>query len=170
MSFIFLGGIHGVGKTTLCEQIFAPAGYYCITASMLIKAYGLDIDRDKRVKDVVDNQTALIEQLKTVKQSHQQLLLDGHYCLINSQNQFESIDVDVFRKMNPSAFILLKGCPKEIAKRLSNRDGKEWDQVFVKRFQVAEDEHARYVSGKLKIPLKVFMYSTDQQRWNIEDD
>jgi len=169
-SFIFLGGIHGVGKTTLCEQIFAPAGYHCITASMLIKAYGLKTDQDKRVGDITDNQTALIEQLRYERESHNQLLLDGHYCLINNQNQFEPIDVEAFRKMNPSVFLLLKGCPKEIKKRLSKRDGKDWNQFFVTQFQTAEEKHARCVSSELKIPLKVFMYSTNQQVWSIEDD
>lgn len=169
-SFIFFGGIHGVGKTTLCERVFAPAGYHCITASSLIKTYGLKTDQDKLVEDIADNQTALIEQLKYEKESHSLLLLDGHYCLINSQNQFEPIDVEVFRKMNPSIFILLKDSPEEIAKRLSKRDGKEWDQFFVTQFQTAEERHAQHVSVELKIPLEVFKCSLGQQSWNIEDE
>lgn len=161
-SFVFLGGIHGVGKTTACERVFIPAGYHCVTASALIKAYGVRSDENKRVENVANNQAALIEQLVVEKTHHNRLLLDGHYCLINSENKFEPIAIDVFRQTEPEAFILLKGCPVEIAERLKNRDGKKWDQSFVEQFQMAEEHHALYISHKLNIPLHIFTNEEDR--------
>lgn len=160
--FVFLGGIHGVGKTTACERVFIPAGYHCVTASSLIKAYGVRSDQNKRVENVADNQAALIAQLALEKECHNQLLLDGHYCLISSKGTFESIDIDVFRQIKPSAFILLKDCPSVIAQRLKNRDGKTWDQSFVEQFQVAEEQHAQYISHELNIPLHIFSNEDEQ--------
>ncbi|WP_136062270.1 ATP-binding protein [Pontiella sulfatireligans] len=161
-SFVFLGGIHGVGKTTACRRLFIPAGYRCVTASSLIKAYGDSSDENKRVENVANNQAVLIEQLAFEKTHHNHLLLDGHYCLINSVNKFEPIDIDIFRMINPCAFILLKGCPSEITQRLKNRDGKNWDQPFVEQFQMAEEQHAQYISHELNIPLHVISYEEDQ--------
>jgi adenylate kinase len=160
-ALVFLGGIHGVGKSTVCDRVFVPAGYHCVTASSLIMAYGLKTDQNKRVGNISNNQTALIEQFKVEKKSHKRLLLDGHYCLINSQNQFSPIDVDVFRKMNPELLILLKNNPEEIAKRLSKRDEKKWDQSFLAKFQIAEEKHAQRVSSEIGIPLRV--YNNEQE-------
>lgn len=154
-TFIFLGGVHGVGKTTVCEQVFTPAGYRCVTASSLIKAYGVRPDQNKRVQKVADNQVAPIEQLDFEKQHHDRLLLDGHYCLNNGQNQIEPIDIEVFGKIRPDTFVLLKDCPNKIAKRLKNRDGKKWDGAFVEQFQEAEEQHAEYISYKLNIPFQI---------------
>jgi len=156
-SFIFLGGIHGVGKTTVCKSAFIPAGYRCVTASSLIQAYGVRSDRNKRVKNVADNQAALIKQLVFEKRHHNQLLLDGHYCLIDNKNKFEPIDIDVFRRINPSVFILLKGCPYEIVRRLRSRDEKSWNKTFVEQFQKIEEQHAQYISHELNIPLRIFL-------------
>ena len=155
-SFVFLGGIHGVGKTTVCKRAFIPAGYRCVTASSLIQAYDVRSDQNKRVENVADNQSALIEQLVFEKKHHNRLLLDGHYCLINNKNKFEPIDIDVFRRINPSIFILLKDCPYEIARRLKSRDGKRWDQPFIEQFQKTEEQHAQYISHELNIPLQIF--------------
>ena len=155
-SLIFVGGIHGVGKTTICKKVFAPLGYRCITASSLISAYGLSSDKKKRVDNVSDNQRAIIEQLAIENKKYCRLLLDGHYTLINSQGQIEPINLSIFQKMNPSQLMLIKGEPMETARRLTIRDGKKWNQAFIKAFQKAEEKHARYVSNVIGIPLQIF--------------
>lgn len=158
-AFIFLGGIHGVGKTTLCNIAFIPAGYHCITASSLIAADGSEVHKNKLVDCVADNQIALLNQLNFEKKAHHRLVLDGHFCLVNSQNQVEPIDSDYFRAMNPSHLIIFKGNPERIIKRLNARDGKRWDLSFITRFQIIEERHAKYVSDELNIPLHVFELS-----------
>lgn len=154
-SLVFVGGIHGVGKTTICRKAFAPLGYRCMTASALIVSYGRRIDKNKRVNDVLGNQTALIEQLALEKKKHCRLLLDGHFTLVNSIGQIEPIDSNVFKRINPSQLILLKGDPKEISVYLSNRDGKMWTPKFLKILQKAEEMNARKVANELNIPLRI---------------
>jgi len=154
-SLIFVGGIHGVGKTTICQKVFVPLGYHCVTASSLISAYGGRADTNKRVDDVSNNQVALIEQLAFEKKMHCRLLLDGHFTLINSREQIEPIALGVFQKMKPTHIILFKGDPSEIAKRLEVRDGRKWSPEFISSFQDAEERHARHVSDSIGIPLQI---------------
>ncbi len=154
-SLIFVGGIHGVGKTTICRKAFEPLGYHCVTASSLIFAYGCRTDTNKRVDNVSNNQHALVEQLAMEKKRHCRILLDGHFTLINSQEDIEPIDCSVFQKMHLTHLILFKGDPAEIARRLEIRDGREWNPEFISAFQYAEERHARHVSDSIGIPLQI---------------
>lgn len=154
-SLIFVGGIHGVGKTTLCLKAFAPFGYHCMTASSLISAYGRRIDKNKQVNNIYDNQTALIEQLALEKKKHCRFLLDGHFTLINSQGHIEPVDRSVFKRINPTQLILIKGDSKETARRLAIRDGKDWNPAFVEEFQKEEEKYAKLISKELNKDLFV---------------
>lgn len=155
-SMLFVGGIHGVGKSTMCRKAFGPLGYQCETASSLIAAHGKRIDNEKRVINVSDNQFALLKQLQIAKKQYCRLLLDGHFTLINIQGQIEPVDTTVFEAMKPSRLILIKGDTKEISRRLRARDSKNWDQSFLAKFQNAEEEHARYIAEKIQVPLHIF--------------
>jgi adenylate kinase len=155
--FIFLGGVHGVGKTTLCNSLFAPEGYHCVTASSLIKSFRDNTDKDKRVDDISDNQVVLLKQLELEKGAHHKLLLDGHFCLINNLDQIEPIDVEVFKAICPSILILIQSNPVDIAERLSKRDGKEWRAAFIEKFQKAEESHAQLVAQAMSIPIQIII-------------
>lgn len=154
-SFIFLGGVHGVGKTTVCDRIFTNVGYHCVTASALIKAHGVHSDQNKRVESVADNQEALIEQFDIERQGYTHLLLDGHYCLINKNDEIEPVEVEVFDQISPDVFFLLKDCPKKILARLKKRDGTRWNQSLVEGFQETEERHAQSIADQLGIPLYI---------------
>jgi adenylate kinase len=151
--FVFLGGIHGVGKSTMCDGVFVPAGYHYVTASSLIKEYKNYSDREKRVDDIADNQLALLRQLEFEKGNKKHLLLDGHFCLLNSLSAVEPIEIDVFVAINPDILVLIKCDPKEIARRLTKRYGKTWCPKMLKKFQDSEEIHAERVSVRLGIQL-----------------
>lgn len=151
--FLFVGGIHGVGKSTLCDSTFAPAGYHCVTASSLIRLAKSYSDRGKLVDDISDNQAALLKQLEVEKKTRSHLMLDGHFCLLNGHGVVEPIEIDVFRAMAPSALLLVKCEPELIAARLNNRDGKNWSPEMLRDFQAAEEDHAMKISEALQIRL-----------------
>lgn len=151
---IFLGGVHGVGKSTLCNEIFTKHGYPCVTASSLIKSYTA-INQDKTVKNIEDNQQKLLTQLALEKKRHEKIVLDGHYCIINLDKEIIPIELNIFSEINPSALLLLKDCPKKIVSRLKNRDLHDWDESFIKNFQEAEESHAIYLSKELQVPLQI---------------
>ena len=155
-SIIFLGGVHGVGKTTMCEKLSTLSGYYCVTASSLIREYGTRPDDGKKVGDITDNQVKLIRQLNIKKKSHNHILLDGHYCVIDDSKRICQIESDVFQKINPSCLFLLKDSSVNIAGRLINRDSMKWTEKFIEEFQKYEESHAKKISFELSIPLHIF--------------
>jgi len=152
---VFIGGVHGAGKGTVCEKIFTPAGYHCVSASSLIADQGRKTDHNKRVISVSVNQSVLIEALEKKMKNNNRLLLDGHFTLINDQENIEPIDIEVFRAMKVSQLFLVKGRADEISVRLRNRDNRKWNTSFIDRFQKEEENHARYVAKDLGIPLRI---------------
>ena len=62
---VFVGGIHGVGKTYLGEPVAKTLGVRHATASQLIREErGLQSwGSDKRVSDINDNQRALVSAM-----------------------------------------------------------------------------------------------------------
>ena len=155
-SVFFVGGVHGVGKTTLCEEVSKLGGYRHITASSLTGSGQEKNNQGKQVEHVVNNQAALLQNLEPIKARYSRVLLDGHFTLINDKNEIEPVDIQVFDAMKPRELILIKGCPSRIASRLKDRDGEKWDIPFVRKFQAEEEKYARYVSEKISVPLRVF--------------
>jgi predicted transcriptional regulator/adenylate kinase len=152
---VFVGGIHGVGKSTITKNLCDLIGYKCVTASSLITEYGRKIDNNKRVGHIVENQAVLLQALDKAKLKHNSLLLDGHFTLINRRGKIVPIDIKVFRAMKPDHLILIKGELDEIVVRLQNRDGKIWTNSLLSKFQAEEEAHARYVAKDIGIPLRI---------------
>lgn len=155
-NMIFMGGVHGVGKSTTCKKIFYPAGYQCVTASSLLASYKEQLEKDKTVVNITRNQEIIVKQIQNRKDVYPRVLLDGHFTILNQSRNIEAIDINVFRDINPTRLILLKDDPNLIAGRLESRDSKKWDIQFVSHFQDQEEIHARRVSGELGIPLETF--------------
>ena len=155
-SVFFVGGVHGVGKSTLCKKVSLLGGYQHIAASSLINPQKERISPDKHVNNIANNQTLLLRNLELAKAKYCRVLLDGHFTLINKELGIEPVDVQIFNSMNLKELILIKDCPNRIASRLRNRDNKKWDISFVKKFQKEEEKHAKYVSEQIRVPLRVF--------------
>lgn len=155
-STLFVGGVHGVGKSTICRKVLDALGYKCLTASFLISEFGKRVESSKAVIDVSGNQAALISQWNIERKGHHRLALDGHFSLVDSEGRIAPVDVAVFQNIGPDKFVLIRGDCEEIAKRLKDRDGQKWSAAFVEDFQCVEEEHARHVSEKLNAPLVVF--------------
>ncbi len=151
---VFLGGIHGSGKTMLCGGLSAD-DYHCVTASSLIKRHGMELSKSKRVAHVEDNQVALVSELLKERVKFARIILDGHFSLIQRDGSFVSVEDSVFEQIDPEILILLEAPPKLISERLQARDGKPWDVKLVKEFQQFEKSCARRVSENLKIPLQI---------------
>jgi predicted transcriptional regulator/adenylate kinase len=160
-SIIFVGGVHGVGKTSMCKSVFGPAGYQCLTASALIASQGKDTGKNKNVDHIEDNQNVLLQQLASAKVKYSRLLLDGHFTLINNQGNIEPIPAAVFDAIKPNKLFLIKGCPNEIASRIKKRDGEIWSEEFLSKFQAQEEKHAHYVSKRIGVPLRIIQNDID---------
>lgn len=153
---LFVGGIHGVGKTTMCRTACVDLGLVYLSAGELIKQNKarraeVDLDLDKRVFDVNSNQDALTLELDSIARPGKSYLLDGHFTLFGSQDQVERVPPGVFQKIRPRALIVITDDPVEISKRLLARDARSYDPTLLARMQHTEIQHALSVAGTLRI-------------------
>lgn len=148
----FIGGIHGVGKGTICKEISESIGIKDISASTLLKWEEVsEFPENKVVKDIPDTQQRLLNGINDLDNGC--YLIDGHFTLFDSNYHITTVDIDVFYSMNPLSLAIVVNDVNIIAKRLLKRDGKEYDPNFLEKMQISEIEHAKKVSGKLDVPL-----------------
>lgn len=162
--FIFLAGVHGAGKSSVCQSVFEPAGFHCVSASSIIRNAAGEVRPTKTVVNVDSNQAKLLDGVSELKLSHRWLILDGHFVLLRPDKEFERIDVAVYRELNPDAIIVMKAAPELIASRLGSRDATSWNPNFVERFQDCEIEHASRIAAELKIPIQILECTDDAKQ------
>lgn len=152
----FVGGIHGVGKSTICQHICHELHIEYLSASKLLQWEKINGDsKAKNVKNILNTQNQLIAALKRNVQREKSYLLDGHYCLLDNNNKVVNIPLDTFRQIKPNSFILILGEIKEIKHRLDLRDGKLYSYELLEHLQDSELSYAKYLSEALDIPLIV---------------
>lgn len=156
MAIAFIGGIHGVGKGTICKIIANDLGYTHITASEILKWEDINRDKNKKeVSDVLNTQDRLIDGLKSLLVPKTKYLLDGHYCLTKINGIIAQIPVEIFKQINPFSLNLIIDEVTEIQKRLKKRDGRVYNKIWLSKFQDAEIFHAKQVSIILGVRLNI---------------
>lgn len=158
MALVFVGGVHGVGKSSLCAEVAADLGIAVHTASTVIRAERgtLGPDRGKAVVDVGANQRLLVTGVRRLLGESSALqLLEGHFALRTTLGDIECVDLDVFAQMTISHAICIRDEPERIRVRLQLRDGTDSSIEAITSLQQAEIAHAAFVSRSLGIPLTV---------------
>lgn len=152
---IFIAGVHGVGKTTLCSGIADSQGFIHKSASQLIReAKASAIARNsKAVTDIPGNQQLLIDAVSRINQSGQTLLLDGHLALLNSARKAEALPTKVFADLGIDGIVMIHDKPSSIVERLKQRDGDGIGFDEIKALQALENSRAKIVTGELGLPL-----------------
>jgi adenylate kinase len=153
---VFVAGVHGVGKSYLCQQYEGVFTAIHESASGLIRKERALVDWsvDKKVSDIDSNQAALCRAVERICSAGKNLLLDGHFVLIGERAEFLPIDVSVFESLSISGVVLIEAEPALILSRLAARDLSK-SVVDVSLFVQAERLHARAVCDRLDIPLYV---------------
>ena len=160
MHLYFVGGIHGSGKTTLCQRLAVILGAAHYAAGDLIRLGSKQQDdRSNAVQDVELNQMLLLKALDELGNRTATVLLDGHYTLIDQQGLIRPIDIEVFRALNPAVLLLVAAEPLTIGRRLQQRGGQTYDLPFLEQHSQVELAHAEFVSAQLNIPLVVLKSS-----------
>ncbi|MEY3499388.1 MAG: hypothetical protein RL308_1057 [Bacteroidota bacterium] len=98
----FIGGIHGVGKSTICEKICKETSLQYLSASKLIKWGEMNEGLlSKQVEDVNITQQRLLIGLDNTVNEDKVYLLDGHYSLFNKKNEIVTVPLETFHQLNP---------------------------------------------------------------------
>lgn len=153
---IFVGGIHGVGKTTFCKCFYKRFNINTYSASRLIEQKRNEqFSKDKKISNISSNQNVLIDALTELKISEQHYLLDGHFCLINKHGEVSRIPEETFFDLSPKGIILLIDSVEKIFGRLKQRDKFSFTVNFLERFQNEELKYSKEIANMLNIPYLV---------------
>ena len=156
MHTIFVGWVHGVGKSTCCEQAGRLLGIQHRSASAMIKSQHADAisATDKAVVSPAANQQCLIQAVTTsFANGEKLLLLDGHFTIPTTAGQVERIPAEVFEALNVSGIVVLVEEPHVIRKHRKRRDGNAPEVTAIEESQAMELEHARQIACALACPF-----------------
>lgn len=156
MGAIFVAGVHAVGKTTCCLAVTQQLGYPHFSASEIIKAEKLSAVPlgTKEVRDVAENQQLLIRGVDRIRDRGLcHFLLDGHFTLLDTQQQVQTVDVAVFARLRIDGVVVYQDDPELIQTRLEERDRRAYDVKLIAIHQDAELTHAKTVSSTFQIPI-----------------
>lgn len=149
---IFLAGVYGVGKTTICNMITKQLNIQCYSASNLISSENEEIyGKNKLVKNSTLNQEILVKQVNNINDYI--FILDGHFCIKGRSESIILLDESIYPKMNVSAIILLFSEAEMIHENLSKRDNNKYNLDFINKLMIVEERQATKVSNRYNIPL-----------------
>ena len=162
---IFIGGIHGVGKTWFCNSLSQQLGIHYVSASTLIQeAKNAPHSPHKNVDQIIHNQDILVAALNTRFWRTYTIILDGHFCLLNKQSKIENVPLIIFEQINLKLVFVLTETPQIIQSRLQERDGIPYSSNFLSEFQSREVERAKYICTSLGCSIRVLSQNTDTER------
>lgn len=150
---IFIGGIHGSGKGTICKKICSEIEIVHLSASELLRWKEISNEKNKKVVNIPSTQERLINGLNAVVEEGKKYLLDGHFCLLNAMNKPEKISEETFIVINPMIISVVFDNINSIIKRLKERDGRDYDFNMLQGFQNMEMDYAEEIASKLKVPF-----------------
>src|SRR5271166_600764 len=155
---VFVAGIHGAGKSTICRELARLLGVFHATAGDLIRANANDTTEltvgVKAVPNVDANQLLLLSGLTAYRARNTgPLLLDGHFVLLKPDRAIAKIPVTVYEVIAPVAVLLVEADAVTIHSRLLERDKTVPPVATIADLAIQERAHAERVCGELKIPL-----------------
>ncbi|WP_342051592.1 MULTISPECIES: ATP-binding protein [unclassified Cupriavidus] len=152
---LLIAGMHGVGKSYLAGPAAEALGIRHETASALIASVrgSRSWSDEKRVREVDDNQAALVRAVELVRNSGVDLLLDGHFVLRGQAGQCLAVESTVFRQLQLSGVILLEAAAEKIQSRLVARGDRSWTVEEIRQFSQKEAEQAVTITAELAIHL-----------------
>lgn len=163
-NILFIAGIHGVGKTTLAKKIADNFNKPHYSASSLIKRLKKDaFNKNKTVDNIERNQNILIDAINQFV-PEDQIILDGHFGLLNANGIPEEIPIEVFKNMAPNCVVLMYGDVSEIVQRMETRDKVKYSNTILEELQAIEIRHAKFVIENLDIPIYYHKFDDDVQK------
>ncbi|WP_080587343.1 ATP-binding protein [Pseudomonas putida] len=153
---IFVGGMHGVGKTTFCKRLAELTGFVHRTASEVIseESQSAGFGNLKVSSRLNDNQNRLVAWVERNRDSGD-ILLDGHFALLDSNRQVYGVELEVFRIIRPAGLICINASVGLVLDRLEKRDGVVWPAELVEKMLNSERNLAAATASGLGVPLVI---------------
>lgn len=162
MGTIFVAGIYGVGKSTLCQNLSEQLQVPSFSAGDLISQInGEEYGANKVVADKSRNQRILASQVSKLLTSTPQILLAGHFCIFDSSNKVDCLPNSVFYDLDIESILLLEVATSKIIENLSSRDNKKYTNQQISDLQIAERKKAEEISNYLRCKLNLHYMQFD---------
>lgn len=156
---IFVGGVHGSGKTELCKKIQEKIDCIYLSASQLLKWS----KKEKNVENVQENQRILKELLKKEMQDNKFYLVDGHFALWNNEYKCEKVPLTFFEGLNIKCILLVVENEDVIEKRLFVRNEINVLSENIVSISMVEKEYSQFVAEKLGVYFYQINSSNESQ-------
>ncbi len=160
-SSIFLSGVHGVGKTTLCEAVAQIVEIKHVISSSLLERNALPVPGGES--------EFICRRIEELLMSTPVLLVDGHFVLSDHQRNIIRVDKEIYRRIRVQGIIVLVDAVERIQERLEKRDGKRVDSGFLTEFQDAELEHSDRVARMLNVERLIIDMSKREPALAVSD-
>lgn len=159
---IFVAGIYGVGKSTLCERLGLSIGIPCYSAGDLISALnGETYGRNKTVVNKEKNQDILVAAVNDRLQKDTAFILAGHFCIFDKSFNVERLPESVFSLMPISKVILLESEVTKVSENLRYRDSRCYPLDALKSLKQCEKMQCEKITKQLGLPLYIHQMSFD---------
>ncbi|WP_067841449.1 ATP-binding protein [Amphibacillus sediminis] len=158
---IFISGIHGSGKTTLGTELSKKLQIPFDSASNIIRrTANQNWNNEKKVKNIDQNQNILKQGVEQLYRHYENIILDGHFTLLNEEGQIKEVGIDTFRSLGINAIIMCVANPEGILERLKHRDNRAaFTYEELSMFQKKEEYQAKNIAAQLNVPIQI--YETD---------
>lgn len=156
-STIFIAGVYGAGKSTLCSALSERLNIPAYSAGDLISAVsGERYGANKAVADKDNNQVLLSERVGELNQDYEQIILAGHFCIFNSNNGVEVLPESVYYALNINRIVLLEADTQTVIDHLKKRDDKNYSKESVTSLSEKERKQSERIAEQLKCPLDIY--------------
>ena len=164
MSTIFIAGVYGTGKSTVCSALSKELCIPAFSAGDLISSInGEQYGANKTVSDKNNNQVLLSGRVHQLSKEYGNIILAGHFCIFDSNDEVDILPESVFPTLNISQIILLESDVQTIVSNLRHRDRKSYSDKSVSLLIKKEHEQSERVAKRLNCPLSIYqMTFTDQ--------
>lgn len=163
-STIFIAGVYGVGKSTMCSALAKMLHIPAFSAGDLIGLInGEKYGASKAVIDKESNQAILAERIQQLLKQNERIVLAGHFCIFNSNAGIEILPESVYSALSISQIILLEANAQTIISNLCRRDGMDYSLRSISELIEKEREQSKRIAARLNCPLITYqMTFTDQ--------
>lgn len=163
-STIFIAGVYGTGKSTICSSLSERLRIPAFSAGDLISEInGEQYGANKAVADKDSNQVLLAECVQELNRKNRQIILAGHFCVFDAHNSVQVLPEVVYSALNITQIVLLEADVQNIINNLRRRDGKDYSEKSIVALIEKEREQSERISEQLKCPLDIYqMTFTDK--------